>query len=64
MLTKKEFNYIRGLIDSENQFRNILNEGYKNISETQLKENIQKFTASVDNHISLLLELLKGVDKC
>lgn len=62
MLTKKEFNYLRGLIDTETQLLYRLNEGSENLTEPQLKENIQKLTASVNNHMSLLVKILKGVD--
>lgn len=62
MLTKKEFNYLRGLIDTETQLLYRLNEGSENLLEPQLKENSQKFTASVNNHMSLLVKILKGVD--
>lgn len=60
MITKKEFNCIKGLVETENQLLNHLNESRENISEPQLREEIQKLTASVNNQKSRLLNVLEG----
>ena len=60
MITKKEFNCIKGLVETENQLLNHLNESRENISEPQLREEIQKLTAYVNNQKSRLLNVLEG----
>ena len=60
MITKKEFNCIKGLVETKNQLLNHLNESRENISEPQLREEIQKLTASVNNQKSRLLNVLEG----
>lgn len=59
MITQKEFNYIKGLVETENQLLYRLNEGYINAAEPQLKEELQKMTAEVTNERAELLGILE-----
>lgn len=60
MLTKKEFYCIRSLVEELNQLYYKLDNFQKEVCEPQIKEEFQKFSASVSNQKFILLETLKG----
>ena len=59
MITQKEFVTIKSLIETENQLLYQIKECYKNLSEPQLKEDFQKFSADITNCRSELLKILE-----
>ena len=63
MITKQEFNCIRGLADTENQLFYRLRECEKQAKEPQLKEEIQKLSASVCNQKRQLMKALEEVNE-
>ncbi|MBO5448074.1 MAG: hypothetical protein J5994_01985 [Ruminococcus sp.] len=63
MMTKQEFNCIRGLTDAENQLFYRLKEGEKRAMEPQLREELQKLSAAVSNHKQALMRELEAANE-
>lgn len=59
MITKKEFNCIRSLVEAENQLLYRLYECERDAEEPQLKEEFQKLAASVNNQKKALISALE-----
>lgn len=60
MITQKEFNYIKGLMETVDQLLYKLKESYEKAREPQLREEFQKLTAEITNERAELIKLLEG----